>query len=301
MKKTLLTTLAVILALVPALAGTISKSYELKDFTGISATHVFQVDLRPSSTFSVKIEAPDYLEPYLNVRVDHKQLILSIKDLPKAVNRRLSDEKSGFLRAVVTMPVLESVSLSGAAKLQADGVFPDLGGRPFRLSLSGATHADGLAVSSDRTEIKLSGASHASLKGSYDKVGLEASGASKARLGVKSPSVDAELSGSARLDLEGEFDRVSIEASGASQAELQSSVTVSSLDIECSGASSVESRQAKAMDVNVELSGASKCRVAALRRLSVEASGASTCYYEGGPDTSIEAVQISRGSTLKKL
>jgi len=301
MKKTLLTTLALVLALVPAIAGTFSKSYDLKDFTGISASHIFHVELRPSSTFSVKVQAPDYLEPYINVRVDHKQLILSVKDLPRAVNRKLSDEKVGAISAVVTMPVLESVSLSGAAKLQSDGVFPDLGGRPFRLSLSGATHADGLTVSSDRSEIKLSGASHASLKGSYDRVGLEASGASNARLGVNSKTVDAELSGSARLDLEGEFDRVSIEASGASQAELESSDTLSSLDIECSGASSVESRHAKAMDVNVELSGASKCRVSALRRLSVEASGASTCYYEGGPDTRVDAVQISRGSTLKKL
>ena len=301
MKKTLLTTLAIIMAFVPALAGTFSKSYPLRDFTGISATHIYHVDLTPSSTFSVKVEAPDYLEPYINVRVERKQLILSVKDLPRAINRRLSDEKSGAIRAEVSMPVLESVSLSGAARVQADGVFPDLGGRPFRMSLSGASHADGLAVSSDYTEIKLSGASHANLRGSYDKVGLEASGASKAKLGVKTPSVNAELSGSARLDLDGEFDRVSIEASGASQAELQSSVTVSSLNIECSGASSVESRQAKALDVNVELSGASKCRVAALRKITVEASGASTCYYEGGPDTKVDALQISRGSSLKKL
>lgn len=301
MKKTLLTTLAVIMAFVPALAGTFSKSYPLRDFTGISATHVFHVDLTPSSTFSVKVEAPDYLEPYINVRVERKQLILSVKDLPRAINRRLSDEKSGAIRAEVSMPVLESISLSGAARVQADGVFPDLGGRPFRMSLSGASHADGLVVSSDYTEIKLSGASHANLRGSYDKVGLEASGASKAKLGVKTPSVNAELSGSARLDLDGEFDRVSIEASGASQAELQSSVTVSSLNIECSGASSVESRQAKALDVNVELSGASKCRVAAIRKITVEASGASTCYYEGGPDTKVDALQISRGSSLKKL
>ena len=301
MKKTLLTTVAAIMALVPALAGTFSKSYPLKDFTGISASHVFNVELTPSPTFSVKVEAPDYLEPYISVRVERKQLILTVKDLPRTINRRLSDMKSGAIRAEVSMPVLESVSLSGAARLQADGVFPDLGGRPFRMSLSGASHADGLAVSSDLTEIRLSGASHANLKGSYDRVGLEASGASKARLGVKSPAVNAELSGSARLDLDGEFDRVSIEASGASHAELQSAVNVSSLDIQCSGASSVESRQAKAVNVNVELSGASKCRVAALGKITVEASGASTCYYEGGPDTKIDAVQISRGSSLKKL
>ena len=301
MKKILLTTMAVILALLPAMAGTFTKSYPFKDFTGISASHIFHVEVSPSSTFSVRVDAPDYLEPYINVTVERKQLILSVKALPKAINRRLSDEKVGAITAVVTLPVLESVSLSGAARLQCDGVFPDLGGRPFRLSLSGATHADGLAVSSDRSEIKLSGASHASLRGSYGKVGLEASGASKARLGVKSPSVDAELSGSARLDLEGEFDRVSIEASGAAQAELESDVTVSSLDIECSGASSVESRRAKALDVNVELSGASKCRVAVVNRIRVEASGASTCYYESGPDNKVDAVSVSRGSTLKRL
>ena len=301
MKKIVLTAMATILALVPAIAGTSIKSYPLRDFTGISASHAFHVDLTPSSTFSVKVEVPDYLEPYISLRVERKQLILSVKDLPRAINRRLSDEKSGAIRAEVKMPVLESVSLSGAVRLQADGVFPDLGGRPFRMSLSGASHADGLSVSSDLTEIRLSGVSHANLKGSYDKVGLEASGASKAKLGVRSPSVNAELSGSAHLDLDGEFDKVSIEASGASHAELQSAVTVSSLDIQCSGASSVESRQARAMNVNVELSGASKCRVAALGKITVEASGASTCYYEGGPDTKIDALQISRGSSLKKL
>ena len=301
MKKILFTTLAVMMAFVPAFAGDFSKSYPLKDFRGVSASHVFHVELSPSSTFSVKVEAPDYLEPYINVSVDRNILMLNVKGLPRPIERKLSNERPGAIRAIVTMPVLESVSLSGAAKLQAEGVFPDLGARPFRMSLSGATHADGLAVSSDRTEIKLSGASHASLRGSYGRVGLEASGASNARLGVKSPSVDAQLSGSARLDLEGEFERVSIEASGASQAELESAVTVSSLDIECSGASSVESRRAKAMDVNVELSGASKCRVSAIRKITVEASGASTCYYESGPDTKVDAVQVSRGASLKKL
>lgn len=301
MKKILLAALAAIITLSPAMAGTFSKSYPLKGFTGINASHVFHVELSPSSTFSVKVEAPDYLEPYLTVKVDRNILTLKVESLPRPIERKLSDEKPGAIRAVVTMPLLESVTLSGAARLESDGDFPDLGNRPFKLKISGAAHAEGLSVSAGRAEISLSGASHASLRGLYGYFGLDASGASKARFGISAPSVKAELSGSASLGLDGEFDVVSIEASGASQAELLSATTLSSLDIECSGASSVESRKAKAMDVSVELSGASKCRVSALRSITVDASGASTCYYEAADDTKVNAVSVSRGASLKKL
>ena len=40
MKKILLTTLAVILAIVPALAGTFSNDYRLSGFTGIRASSI---------------------------------------------------------------------------------------------------------------------------------------------------------------------------------------------------------------------------------------------------------------------
>ena len=301
MKKIILAALAAIITLAPAMAGTLSKSYPLREFTGVSASHIFHVEISPAPTFSVKVEAPDYLEPYINVTVERKQLTFSVKSLPRAIERKLSDEKPGAVRAFVTMPVLESVSLSGAARLECLGDFPDLGTETFRLSLSGATHADGLSVPAARADIRLSGASHASLRGRYANVGVEASGASKAKFGILAPSVRAELSGSARLDLDGEFDVVSIEASGASQAELLSSTTLSSLDIECTGASSVESRKARALDVSVELSGASKCRVSVLKSITVDASGASTCYYEAADDTKVNAVSVSRGASLKKL
>ena len=301
MKKILLAALAAIITLAPAMAGTFRQSYPLRDFTGVSASHIFHVEISPAPTFSVKVEAPDYLEPYINVTVDRKQLTFSVKSLPRAIERKLSDEKPGAIRAFVSMPVLESISLSGAARLECLGDFPDLGRGTFRLSLSGATHADGLSVPAAMADIRLSGASHASLRGRYTNVGVEASGASKAKFGILAPSVKAELSGSARLDLDGEFDVVSIEASGASQAELLSSTTLSSLDIECSGASSVESRKARALDVSVELSGASKCRVSALKSITVDASGASTCYYEAADDTKVNAVSVSRGASLKKL
>lgn len=300
MKRIIITVAAIFMTLIPALAGTFSKSYPLKGFSGIRATHIFNVTVRASGFYSVKVEAPDYLEPYLVVELDRGQLVLRVARLPRDVERKLSREKNGSLRAEVSMPALESVALSGAARLDAEGDFEPLGGKTFRLDLSGATHASGLSVQAAAADIRLSGASSAGLKGNYGKVGLESSGASKSRLGIDAVSVNAELSGSSSLDLEGEFDRISVEASGASHADLQSTATLSSLNIECSGASSVNGRNAKAEDVSVEVSGASNCKVSALRSLTVEATGASTCFYED-TGTKVDIVQVSRGAALKKL
>ena len=110
MKKILLTTLAVILAIVPALAGTFSNDYRLSGFTGIRASNVFSVELSPSANFSVGIEAPDYLEPYIIVEVSRNQLVLRMKELPKSISRKLSDERAGAVRAIVKMPLLEFLS-----------------------------------------------------------------------------------------------------------------------------------------------------------------------------------------------
>lgn len=300
MKRIILTIAAVLLSLTPTLAGTISKSYPYKGFTGIRASHVFHVSLSASPTFSVRVEAPDYLEPYLIVEQDRGQLVLRINRLPRDIERKFSKEKIGSLYAEVSMPALESVSLSGAARLEAEGDFAPLGGKTFRLDLSGATHASGLSVQAAVADIRLSGASNAGLKGIYEKVGLESSGASKSRLGVDAVTVNAELSGSSSLDLEGEFDKISVEASGASHADLQSTAIMSLLNIECSGASSVNGRDAKAENVSVEISGASNCKVSALRSLTVEATGASTCYYED-TGSKVDIIQVSRGAALRKL
>lgn len=301
MKNTLLIILAALTAIAPAFAGTISKTYPLEGFTGIQASHIYRVHLTPSPDYYVSIEAPDYLEPYLTVSVSRNQLVLRVTNLPKAIERRLSKEKAGSIRAEVSMPVLESVTLSGASSLVAEGDFPVLRGRPFKMDVSGAAKASGLSVQAGSMDIRMSGAASASISGGSDDVDLEASGASKTKMRLTVTRVKADLSGSADLDLGGAFDRVSIEASGASHAKLESTSTLSTLNLQCSGASSVNTRDAMADDVSVELSGASNCKVNAIRRIEVEASGASTCSYEAAPGTRLDIIQVSRGSTLKKL
>ena len=281
MKKILLTALSVLLAATASLAATFSNNYSLSGFTGIRASSVFHVDVSQSSRYSVSVEAPDYLEPYISVEVEQNQLVLRMKQMPRAIEKRLSSENSGAVVAVVRMPRLESVSMSGAAVLRADGDFPTLKERPFRLDMSGASKARGLSLSASAAVISLSGAVEAGLTGA--------------------PIVKAELSGSGHLNMEGMFEDVSIQASGASGVHLLSEKVLSSLRIQGSGASSIDCRSAKAQNVRVGLSGASNCKVAALRTFEVEASGASSCSYEDAPGLDIDIIQVSRGASLRKL
>ena len=229
MKRILLTALAVMLAAATAFAGTFSNKYNLSGFTGIKASSLFHVELSPSSTFSVSIEAPDYLEQYIVAEVSHGQLVLRMKDLPNSVQRKLSDERSGVVRADVSMPLLESVSLSGAAALNVNGAFPALRNGRFLLDMSGATHAKGLSLSAPELQISLSGATEADLTGDFDEVSIDISGAGKIKLNSRCPELDAELSGSARADLKGSYREVSIEASGAARVDIESAETLHEL------------------------------------------------------------------------
>ena len=301
MKRTLLTVLAAIATLVPALAGTIDRSYPLKGFTGIRAANAFQIHLTQSPNYSVNVEVPDYLEPYIKVEVSGRNLVLSLPNLPASVQRKLSTDKDGVIHAEIQMPTLESVSLSGAARLKCDGAFPALHDRTFVLDMSGATNADGLSVPASKADIRLSGASQASLEGRYDTVSLDASGASKIKLDIDASLVEAELTGSAHADLDGALRQVKVQTSGAARAEVLSTSALQLLDIEGSGAASIDARSSKAQDVRVRLSGAASCRVSAVRSIEIEASGASTCQYEAAPDTKVNVLQVARGATVRKL
>jgi hypothetical protein len=107
--------------------------------------------------------------------------------------------------------------------------------------------------------------------------------------------------GSAHANIGGAMRQVKLQTSGASRAEFVSSSALQALDVEGSGAASIDARSAKSQDVRVRLSGASNCRVSAVRAIEIEASGASTCQYEAAPDTKVNVLQVARGATVRKL
>jgi hypothetical protein len=156
-------------------------------------------------------------------------------------------------RAVITMPELVGLSLSGASHGKVVGFNS---GRDLFLDLNGASHLEVASVETDRLKVKISGASN--LSG-------EVRTAREARF---------DISGASRVELTGSGESARIDVSGASQARL-ARFALGSSDIGVSGASSASLKVNRTLDVSI--SGASRLEYignASLGRVSV--SGAST-------------------------
>lgn len=202
----------------------ITREFAFTDFTTVEAGNAFQVELIPSSTYSVSVTANESLFEYIEVT----KSLATLKIGMRAVSLNWG---SAVLRAKVTMPELMGLKLSGASKCTARGFKSS---SPFAAEISGASTLD-------------CDAEAASFKS-------DISGASKMTGMLKADSSDIKLSGASRLSLDGSGGNVKVEASGASSA-LLSDFAVRDANIELSGASRAELDISGRLDANI--SGAS--------------------------------------------
>ncbi|MCR4824117.1 MAG: DUF2807 domain-containing protein [Bacteroidales bacterium] len=287
----------------PAGAKTETKEYRLSGFDELSASFVYSVELSRSSKFSVIVEAPDYLVPYLDVTVRDGKLKLNLKELPLDIRRKLETSGRNDVRASVSMPTLRGLDLSGAAKLNAgDVLFP--AGKEFELKMSGASNLKGLVIETREAEIRCNGAAKFNLKGSFSELDIELSGAAAGSLdtGLKPgtlASVDLELSGAAKLTLDSQVSKMELEASGAANIHWKGSAD--ELELNGSGAAKIHASDAPAGQAKITLSGAAKAMVNVQKEMAVRLSGASTCHYKAGAGFRITNQNISRGSSLKQM
>lgn len=231
----------------------VSRHYNFKNFDRIAASHSWQVDVVFADTYSVDVEVPDFIEPYLKVKNVSGKLVLSLEKLPVNVKNQLNKSK-GRLQASVKMPSLQAVDLSGASRLSANGVL-DLGQKSLDIDISGASQLDELQV-----------------KG-VDRLSIDLSGATGCNLNVEAEEMHIDVSGSSRLEWKGTALRAFIDCSGASGIQMDGNV--GRMNIECSGASKVVSK-GEVEIAAIELSGASKGEIAVSDKLQYELSGAST-------------------------
>ncbi len=231
MKKTLL---AIILALavvaIPlagcgiASGGPVStRTYDIKDFTGVVVGSAFKVEITRADTFSVSVTANENL-------FDHLEIVKSGSTL-RIRTRSVSFSFNPTLEAKVTMPALDSLEVSGASRVTASGFKSS---SDFRLEVSGASTVDfGLET----------GVFTANL-----------SGASRTQGELKASDARIEVSGASRITLTGTGKDLALTASGASQATL-SGFTVGDCAANISGASRASIAMNGTLDVT--LSGAS--------------------------------------------
>ena len=274
--------------------STITKDYDLRNFTGISASGVTKVELSKGS-FSVRVECIDILEPYLKVRVVGKNLVIGFNDIPSSVQRKLRTDN--LLKAYVSMPRLESVKLSGASSLRCNDSF-DLGNNVFSCELSGATSIADVNVKAKKVMLDMSGVAKGTFNVDCDDVTSSMSGATYAKYDIASGSFTLEMSGSSKA--EGAFvgNNISVEGSGVSYASL--SGKSKDLKLEGSGATKFAFGDMPVSTSSVELSGSSSARVDVGSELKVELSAVSSLYYKGNNKLSLDVESVSRAATLKK-
>jgi hypothetical protein len=226
-----------------------TRTYDFTDFTGIEVGHAFELEVAPSDNYSITITG--------------REGILDRVDVTKSGSTLKIDTDTWFLtwhstpKVTITMPSLQRLNLSGAARGDARGfksssdfeveltgashLDMDMGAGAFRAQISGASSLSG-ELETTSSDIALSGASNITLTGFGGDLAIDASGASRAKLaGYPVNDAGVELSGasSAELTVSGRMD---VDLSGASKLEYYGDATLGTIDI--SGASDLEHKTA---------------------------------------------------------
>ncbi|MCJ7605630.1 MAG: DUF2807 domain-containing protein [Dehalococcoidales bacterium] len=201
----------------------VTMHYGLAGFTEIEIGDAFQLDVIPSDTFSVTIEAGENLLDKLDVSVSGEKLIIRVDGW--------SFNFSETRKAVITMPVLEGLDLSGASRTVANGFYSS---EDFDLEVSGASNL-AMDMKTGNCEMNISGASRVTGSLVAGDIDMEVSGASNINLDGSGSDIKAGVSGASRIDMDGfRVEDADVDLSGASSGSLD---IYGTLDATLSGAS----------------------------------------------------------------
>lgn len=206
----------------------VTKPLPFTNFTSVSAASSFNVRITRAATPSVSITVDDNVAELLDVSADGGRLRLGVK--------RNTSLQNATLKAVVTMPEITALDLSGASVVEVDdGITKGA----LTLDLSGASRLNGAFTCGD-AKVTLSGASHADLSGRTGDLRVSASGASRADLGrFQAKDVAAEANGASDVSVTA-VGKLDTDASGASTILYGGNPTT--INRRTSGASSIRSR-----------------------------------------------------------
>lgn len=302
MKKIFLLCAILAVSITSAFAGTgsaaspVKKNFNYRDFSTLAVSSVFHVDLTFADSYSVEVEVPDFLEPYLKVSCVGGKLRIGLLNIPKDIQRKLNDHNDQ-LHAWVTMPYLRMLSMSGATRLATVGSSILKPGEALDIELSGASVIENLETrGGDRMTIDMSGASKATVKASFSVFDVELSGASKLKLEGDADKMAVDCSGASNCQFTGDYGSLRSEISGSSRMDVYGDVRT--LVADCSGSSKVEV-DGIVDKAEVELSGVSKATLSVRERMDYELSGVSTLRFRD-LGASVRG-EISRGSKIEYL
>jgi hypothetical protein len=224
----------------------VTQTYDYEGFTGVEISNAFEYEINRSDQFSISISARENIIDRLDITLSGKNLIVRLK--PGSYNNTDT-------RAVITMPELSRLIVSGASRGNVSGfessntlelrisgasqLNMDIAAGKTRLNASGASRVNGDLAVQD-AEITLSGASRCEIVGSAASTVINASGASHFTApDFRMQNTDVNVSGASSAVIFTEGD-LNIQASGASSVTYLGDPVIKSLNV--SGASSVQAQ-----------------------------------------------------------
>jgi hypothetical protein len=225
-----------------------TKYYDFTDFTGIDIGYAFELVVTASDNYSVSITAGENVLEHLDVHKDGSTLVFGLDGWTDSWFSSWHTSP----KVNITMPVLNELELSGAAKANISGfksshdfysklsgaseMDVDLETGDFTAKLSGSSRIEGKLIAAN-SDIELSGTSRISLTGSGGDIRLHCSGASEANLtGFAVNDAYIDFSGASHGSL-AVSSRMDVSLSGASSLDYMGNPILGLTDI--SGASSM--------------------------------------------------------------
>ncbi|TLV00460.1 PspC domain-containing protein [Dyadobacter luticola] len=193
--------------------GKYIKQFTVSDFNKIDIGGAYSIIVRQGSEFNVAVDAEEQ-ETIDDIKVMVEGGVLRVKRTEE-FNLLNNDWKR--IGLVITMPTVQSLSLSGANKTVVSGF---TGLPKLNVDVSGASKTE-INVDTDQLTVGISGASKTILKGSAKSANLDVHGACKldaTEMNIQSADVDA--SGISKVDL-GHIPNLDRHASGASKINVQ--------------------------------------------------------------------------------
>lgn len=193
----------------------VTDTRNITGFRNITVEDGLNVEIVPSDSESVAVEADDNVVPFIETYTTGSNLIIKIKN-----NTWIKGHP--HIKVTVNATELTAVSGSGGSQINSTGIIND---EKFLLELSGGSQFSG-SLDSDGSKLSLSGGSHASIQGWSFSVHLVCSGGSVIKGNALSTNeVYATLSGGSTTELKVN-NTIEVIASGGSIFKYSGNATI---------------------------------------------------------------------------
>ncbi|MEO6219580.1 MAG: head GIN domain-containing protein [Ginsengibacter sp.] len=206
----------------------ITQRRSISEFKSVDVSSSILLYVRQDSAFSVKVEADNNLQQYIETYKDNDGVL----HIHQRDNTNLDGSKK--IKVYVTAPLFEQLEASGACNIIGENGLSSTG--IIHIQMSGASDAD-LEIKAPKVMVDLTGASSVTLRGQTKDFSVDGSGSSDINcFGLMTENSDIELSGAGNAEVFASV-KLDVHVSGAADIKYKGNAIVNK---EISGAGSVK-------------------------------------------------------------